>query len=93
MADSIDATNIKFGDRLDKPVEDKGLFRAVMQWVCDPANNAVLYEYADHYEIMEKPAEQEQPEEEETDEVSVEERLDDIENALIELAEMLTSTE
>lgn len=92
MADSVDVTNIKFGDRLDKPVEDKGLFQAVMQWVCDPTNNAILYEYADHYEIREKPAEQEQPEEE-TDYITVEERLDDIENALIELAEMLTSAE
>ena len=93
MADSIDATNIKFGDRLDKPVEDNELFRTVMQWVCDPTNNATMYEYADHYEIREKPAEQEQPEEEETDYITVEERLDDIENALIELAEMLTSAE
>ena len=87
----VDVTNIKYGDVLQKPVEDNGLFRAVMQWVCDPRNNAILYEYADRYEVVEKPAEQEQPEEVYEEPVSIEERLDDIENALVELAEMLTT--
>lgn len=91
MADSVDVTNIKYGDVLQKPVEDGGLFRAVMQWVCNPLNNAILYEYADRYEVAEKPEEQEQPEEVYEEPVSIEERLDDIENALVELAEMLTT--
>ena len=85
------------GTVINKPIEDAELFREIMAWTCDPANNAMMYEYNDRYEVREAPAEEETNEEgempEETDYVTVEERLDDIENALIELAEMLTSAE
>ena len=44
------------GTIIPKPIENQDQFRAAMRWCCDPANNAVMAEYSDHYEVIEKPA-------------------------------------
>lgn len=88
------------GTTIQKPVADQEQFRAAMSWCCDPANNARMMEYADRYEVVVKPEEPaEEPEVEpaaDIPEVTIEERLDDIEartteleDALIEVAALL----
>ena len=44
------------GTIISKPITDQEQFRAAMRWCCDPANNAVMAEYSDRYEVIQKPA-------------------------------------
>ena len=44
------------GTIIFKPVQDLSVFRAAMTWCCNPANNAVMAEYSDRYEVIAKPA-------------------------------------
>ena len=44
------------GDIFPKPIQDQSAFRAAMAWCCNPANNAVMAEYLERYEVIEKPA-------------------------------------
>lgn len=80
------------GAVLQKPVNPEE-FRAVMRWCCTPSNGARLMEYHDRYEVAVRPAEEPQPEVEYEEPASIEERLDDIENALIELAGIIAEGE
>lgn len=44
------------GTVIPKPVTEQKHFRTAMHWCCNPANNATMAEYADRYEVIEKPA-------------------------------------
>lgn len=81
------------GTTILKPVADQEQFRAAMSWCCDPVNNARMMEYVDRYEVVEKSEEPEVEPVSDIPEVSIEERLDDIENALVELAAIITEGE
>ena len=80
------------GTILPKPV-DPVQFRQVMAWCCDKGNGARLMEYHDRYEVAASPEEEPHQESEYVEPASIEERLDDIEDALIELAGIITGGE
>lgn len=78
---------IAIGLTINKPIEDEELFKEAMAFCCDDSNNATMFEYHDKYVIGNKPIVEEELEPIEY--VSIEDRLNDIEDALIELAEII----
>lgn len=73
------------GTIIPKPV-DQEQFHAAMRWCCDKKNGARLMEYHDRYEVAARPAEEPQPEVEYGEPVSAEERMEILENAVLDLA-------
>lgn len=72
---------------INKPItdENKEQFKEAMKYVCEH-DGLTMMEYSDKYVVAEAPEPIEIVPEEH---ISVEERLDDIENALLELASII----
>lgn len=79
---------IEIGLVIPKPIEkeDEEFFQEAMAFCCDDSNNAMMFEYSDRYVIQEKP----EPEVHTPVEyMSMEDRMHDLEDALIELANLV----